>query len=83
MKNKIKTIIVIIVFTMMVILAVTGTALAAFTTVPQFLWYDLNTLRANCGLAYLRFSCCAAFVVFVIGIFWLISAIIHCNKPRK
>lgn len=83
MKNKITSIITIIVFTTMIVLAVTGTALAAFTTVPQFLWYDLNALRASCGLSYLRFSCCAAFVVFIIGVIWLIDAIIQCSKPRK
>lgn len=80
MKNKIKVVIAVLVFAAMVVVGIVGTILAAFTDVPQFLWYDLNTLRASCGLSYLRFSCGAMFVIFVIGVIRLISSIIERRK---
>lgn len=83
MKNKIKAIAAILVFVAMVVVGIVGTILAAFTDVPQFLWYDLNTLRASCGLSYLRFSCGAMFVIFVIGVFCLITSIIQKYKQER
>ena len=78
-KNKL-SIISIITLAAIVIFAIIVIILAAFTSMNNFMWYDLNVLRKLYGTTYLRFTCCIMFVIFVFDAIWLITLTIRNHK---
>ena len=78
-KNKL-SIISIITLAMIVIFAIIVIILAAFTSMNNFMWYDLNVLRKLYGTTYLRFTCCTMFAIFVFDVIWLITSMIRNRK---
>ena len=81
MKNKNKlSIISIIALAVIVIFAIIVIILDAFTSMNNFMWYDLNVLRKLYGIVYLRFTCCTMFVIFVFDVIWLITSTIKNRK---
>ena len=81
MKNKNKlSIILIFTLAVIVIFAIIVIILAAFTSMNNFMWYDLNVLRKLYGTTYLRFTCCIMFAIFVFDVIWLITSMIKNHK---
>lgn len=79
MKNKL-SIISIITLAAIVIFAIIVIILAAFTSMNNFMWYDLNVLRKLYGIVYLRFTCCTMFAILVFDVIWLITSTIRNHK---